>query len=171
MSDPTPSESTPTPPTTPVADAPGSPGAAPAPDRPQYEFDDAQNQVINNLAMSIIWVRVPLLIVGLLEAIIATGLALRLPKDGAHIVSVIGHALAAVICFLLANWLLRAASEFIGITTTKGRDITHLMDALKSLDSWFDTLAFFVKLYLALLGVLIFLLLLGLLTESFRESV
>ena len=150
------------------------PPAAPAPEPPppyarsEYEFDAEQNRVIDDLSLAMVWVRVPLLIAGLLQAIIATGLALRLPRDGAHIVGVLGHALAAVICFMLASWLLRAAAAFARITTTKGRDISHLMTGLKNLGSWFDLLAFFVKLYLALLGVLIFLMLLGLLTGAFR---
>ena len=158
MSDPKPSDPPPAP-----------PEAPPTYTRSEYEFDTEQNRVIDDLAMAMVWVRVPLLIAGLLQAIIATGLALRLPRDGAHIVGVLGHALAAVICFMLASWLLRAAAAFARITTTKGRDISHLMTGLKNLGSWFDLLAFFVKLYLALLGVLIFLMLIGLLTGSFKE--
>src|SRR5437879_5414211 len=91
-------ESTPADPT-PPATTPASPDAtaAPADTRPEYEFDENQNKVIDELAMAIVWVRLPLLIVGLLEALLATGLAFRLPKDGAHIFGVMGHALAAVV--------------------------------------------------------------------------
>jgi hypothetical protein len=157
-----PSESLP--PATPAA----PPEPAPTYTRSEYEFDSEQNRVIDDLAMAMVWVRLPLLIAGLMQAIIATGLALRLPRDGAHIVGVLGHALAAVICFMLASWLLRAAAAFARITTTKGRDISHLMTGLKNLGSWFDLLAFFVKLYLVLLGVLVFLMLLGYIA-GFRE--
>jgi hypothetical protein len=165
MNDPTPPAATPTPP---PADAPASPEAPPAEARPEYEFDEEQNKVIDELAMAIVWVRLPLLIVGLLEALIATGLAFRLSQDGAHIFGVLGHALAAVLCFVLANWLMRAASAFARITATKGRDITHLMAGLKNLGAWFDLLAFFVKLYLFLLGLLLVLLVIGHLTGAFR---
>ena len=137
--------------------------------RPQYEFDDAQNRVIEQLANAIMWVRVPMFIAAVLQAVIATGLAFRLHKDGAHIVGIIGHGLAAIVCFMLASWLARAAKEFHLITTTKGSDITHLMRALRSLDAWFDTLGFFVKLYLFLLGVLIVILLVGLIGGVFKE--
>jgi hypothetical protein len=157
LSDPKPSE--PTPPT---------PETPPVVIRSEYEFDDAQNRVIDELAMAMVWVRVPLLVVGLLQGIIATGLALRLQRDGAHIVGVLGHAMAAVVCFVLSGWLLRAAAAFSRITTTKGRDISHLMTGLRNLGSWFDLLAFFVKLYLALLGVLIVVMLIGLLA-GFQE--
>ncbi|MBA4066008.1 MAG: hypothetical protein C0501_20275 [Isosphaera sp.] len=150
-----------TPPTPPWADPPADP-------RPQYEFDDAQNRVIADLALAIVWVRLPLLVVGLLQAVIATGLVFRLKLDGAHVVAVLSHALAAVVAFLLAGWLGRAAEAFARITTTKGSDVTHLMTALRSLGSWFDLLAFFVKLYLALLALLIVLLLVGLLADAFR---
>ena len=51
-------------------------------DRPQYEFDPAQNEVINNLAMAILWVRVPLLIAAVFQGLIAIGLAFRIPRDG-----------------------------------------------------------------------------------------
>jgi hypothetical protein len=164
MNDPNPATPTPADPA-----AGETPPAPPAEDtRPQYEFSEAQNQVINELAYAIVWVRVPLLIAGLLQAIIATGLAFRLTRDGAHIVGVLGHALAAVVCFMLAGWLLRAANAFTRVTNTAGRDITHLMTGLKNLAAWFDLLAFFVKLYLILLGILILVLLFGALTGSFK---
>jgi hypothetical protein len=150
--------------TTPTSSTPSSNAG-----RPQYEFDDAQNRVIEQLAHAIMWVRVPMFIAAVLQAVIATGLAFRLHKDGAHIVGIIGHGLAAIVCFMLASWLARAAKEFHLITVTKGSDITHLMRALRSLDAWFDTLGFFVKLYLFLLGVLIVVLLVGLIWGVFKE--
>lgn len=160
--------SDPTPPA-PAAPAPGSPESPPPADAgPQYEFDDNQNRVINELALAIIWVRLPLLVAGLLQAVIATGLIFRLTRDGAHVVGILGHALSAVVCFMLAGWLRRAAEAFARITTTKGRDISHLMTAMRNLGAWFDLLAFFVKLYLALLSVLCLILLFGLLTGTFR---
>jgi hypothetical protein len=143
------------------------PAAAENP-QPQYEFDAAQNEVINNLAMAMMWVRIPLIVTGVVQSLIAIGLALRLSKDGAHIVAVIGHTLAAIVCFLLAGWLFKASVAFARVTTTTGRDITHLMNGLRNLASWFDLLAFFVKLYLALLAVLLGLLLVGLVTGAFK---
>jgi len=159
--------SLPPPADTPPADTPpaDTPAAAAA---PQYEFNDEQNAVINDLALAIIWVRIPLFVTGAFQLLIATGLALRLPQDGAHIIGVIGHALSAVVAFLLANWLLRAADSFVQITTTRGRDISHLMNALRSLGSWFGLLAFFVKLYLFLLGLLTLLLVVGLIAGAFQ---
>jgi hypothetical protein len=137
-------------------------------DRPQYEFNPAQNEVINNLAMAILWVRVPLLIAAVFQGLIAIGLAFRIPKDGAHIIGAFGYALAAIVCFLLANWLIKAAAAFARVTNTTGRDITHLMTGLKNLGSWFDLLAFFVKLYLFLLAILLVLMAIGLFTGAFR---
>ena len=160
----------PTVPATPTP-TPETPPAAPPPDGPQYEFNEAQNQVINDLAMAIIWVRLPLLVAALLQAMIAVGLAFRVGRDGAHIVGVLGHALSSVVCFMLANWLMRAAAAFARVTTTTGRDISHMMTALRNLGAWFDLLAFFVKLYLLLLGLLLAVLCFGLLFGVFRESV
>jgi len=160
-------------PTGPVAAAPSAPDSTSPPsgvDKPQYEFDAAQNEVINNLALAILWVRFPLLIAGVLQGLIAIGLAFRLPKDGAHIIGVFGYGIASVVCFLLANWLIRAAAAFARVTNTTGRDISHLMTGLKNLGSWFDLLAFFVKMYLVLLGVLLVLMAIGLFTGAFKEQ-
>ncbi len=148
----------------PTSDSPPTTAGVP----PQYEFNDEQNEVINHLALAIVWVRIPLLVAGIFQAMIATGLAFRLGRDGAHIIGVLGSVLSAVVCLMLANWLLRAASAFAQITTTKGRDISHLMTALRSLGSWFDLLAFFVKLYLFLLGLVMLLLFVGSLAGAFK---
>ena len=155
----------------PVATSPAPPDVPPSPPdaRPQYEFDEAQNEIINNLAMAILWVRLPLLIAALLQALIAVGLIFRLSKDRAHLIGVFGHLLSSVVCFLLANWLIKAAAAFVRVTTTSGRDISHLMTGLKNLGSWFDLLAFFVKLYLILLGVILLLLAIGLFFGAFKE--
>jgi hypothetical protein len=158
MSDAAPSE--------PVAAPPVAP--PPPTDQPQYEFNAAQNEVINNLAMAILWVRFPLLIAAVLQGLIAIGLAFRIPKDGAHIIGVFGHGIGAIIFFLLANWLIKAAAAFARVTNTTGRDISHLMTGLKNLGSWFDLLAFFVKMYLILLGAVLLLLAIGLLADAFK---
>ena len=138
------------------------------PARPEYEFNEAENAVLNGLTQGILWVRIPLFIVGLFQALIAVGLAFRLERDGAHIIGIMGHALAAIVCFLLASWLLRAAAAFIRVTTTTGHDITNLMTGIRNLAYWFDMLGFFVKLYLALLGVVLIILLVGLFAGAFR---
>ena len=164
MSDVNPVETVPT--STPAPS--GTPPVSPPDVRPQYEFDEAQNETINHLAMAILWVRIPLLIAAVLQGLLAIGLAFRIPKDGAHIIGVLGHGIAADICFLLANWLIKAAAAFVRVTTTTGRDISHLMTGLKNLGSWFDLLAFFVKLYLILLGILLLILTIGLFAGAFK---
>jgi hypothetical protein len=168
MSEPTTSE--PTPNTPPIRDVspPVEVPVVPTDSRPEYEFNEAQNAVINSLTAGILWVRLPLFIVGVFQIFIAVGLAFRLHRDGAHIIGIMGHGLAAIVCFLLANWLLRAAAAFIRVTTTTGRDITNLMTGIRDLAVWFDMLAFFVKLYLALLTLLLLILLVGLFAGAFR---
>lgn len=165
MNDATPSETVAA---TPPATTPPSP---PVDERPQYEFDPAQNEIVNNLAMAILWVRLPLLLAAVLQGLIAIGLAFRIPRDGAHIVGVLGHGIAAVICYLLANWLVKAAAAFVRVTNTTGRDISHLMTGLTNLGSWFNLLAFFVKMYLILLGLLLVLLAIGLFAGAFKGPV
>jgi hypothetical protein len=136
MSEPEPPEPTPVAAPVPGLPEPALPAPVPAGERPEYEFNEAQNAVINDLAMSIVWVRVPLLIVGVFQGIIAIGLAFRIPQDGAHIIGVFGHGMAALVCFLLANWLLRAAAAFARVTTTTSRDISNLMTGLKKFARW-----------------------------------
>jgi hypothetical protein len=166
MSDPAAPEPDPTslPPPSQVETTPSAPSEA----RPEYEFNDVENAALNTLTRGMLWVRLPLFIVGLFQLLIALGLAFRLRQDGAHIIGIMGHALAAVVCFLLAHWLLKAATAFIRVTTTTGHDITNLMIGIRNLAVWFDTLAFFVKLYLALLSVLMIVLFIGLFTGAFR---
>ena len=172
MNDPTlpePSSSTPASPdmgAVPPADAP----IVVPPPGPEYEFSAAQNEVFDSLTRGIIWVRLPLFVVGIFQVIFAVALAFRLRQDGAHIVGILGHVLTAVVCFLLAGWLLRAASAFSRVTHTSGRDITNLMIGIRNLAVWFDLLAFFVKLYLALLAILMILMMVGLFGGAFRGS-
>lgn len=136
--------------------------------RPEYEFNEAENAALNELTQGMLWVRLPLFIVGLFQLLIAIGLAFRLRQDGAHIIGILSHALAAIVCFLLASWLLKAAVAFVRVTTTAGHDITNLMTGIRNLAFWFDMLAFFVKLYLALLGIVLIILLVGLFAGAFR---
>src|SRR5580700_5224710 len=108
MSDPATPESAPNTPPTPDAAQ-----TAPAEPRPEYEFNAVENAALNSLTQGMLWVRLPLFILGLFQLLIGMGLAFRLRHDGAHIVGIMGHVLAAIVCFLLAHWLLKAASAFI----------------------------------------------------------
>ena len=168
MNDPTLPEPKPNLPATAEIPPSSSTLTTPANPRPEYEFSPAQNEVINALTNGILWVRLPLYFVGIFQIVIAVGLAFRLHRDGAHIVAIMGHFLAAIVCFLLAKWLSKAATAFDRVTTTTGRDITNLMTGIRDLAIWFDMLAFFVKLYLALLGVLMILLLIGIFFSAFH---
>jgi hypothetical protein len=115
-------------------------------------------------------VRIPLFVVGVVQIVFAVGLAFRLRQDGAHIIGILGHIMVGIVCFLLASWLLRAAAAFSRVTHTTGRDITNLMIGLRNLAVWFDMLAFFVKLYVIMLGILLVVLLIGLFGGAFRGA-
>ena len=168
MSNPaTPERAPDSPPLPQVAPSVGPP-TTPPDSGPEYEFNAGQNEVLDSLTRSILWVRVPLFITGLFQSVIAVGLAFRLPRDGAHIIGIMGHALAALVCFMLAGWLLRAAVAFTRVTTTTGRDITNLMIGIRNLATWFELLSFFVKLYLAMLAILVIILLIGLFAGAFH---
>lgn len=168
MNDPTvPEPTTANPPGTEPVPHADAPLVQPSP-APEYEFTEPQNQVIDDLVRGILWVRVPLFIVAIFQLAMAIGLAFRLQRDGAHIVSILGSILIGVVCFVLARWLTRAAVALNLVTTTRGRDISNLMVGIGNLAISFDLLAFFVKIYLFLLAILVILLGIGLFTGSFR---
>ena len=80
----------PTPPTPPASAPP--PAEAPAEPRPQYEFDKAQNEVIDSLARSMIWVGVPLTILAIVYGITAVVHVIRVYRDSLEIVAALAAA-------------------------------------------------------------------------------
>ena len=148
-----------------------SPAPSPGPDtppRPQYEFDENQNRLINYLASSMLWVTIPLILIGIAHVAMAIALAFRVNRDGAHLFAVLGYVIAAILSFVFAYWLRKAAEAFFKITQTAGSDISHLMTGLRNLASYFGLIAFIVQIYLFLLGLLVIFMIVGLVFGVFR---
>src|SRR5262249_18683185 len=150
-------------------ETPPTPSPGPdTPPRPQYEFNENQNRLINYLASSMAWVTIPLILLGIAHVAMAIALAFRVGRDGAHLFAVLGYIIAAILSFMFAYWLRKAAEEFFQITRTTGSDITHLMAGLRNLASYFGLMAFIVQIYLFLLGLLVVFMIVGLVFGVFR---
>lgn len=128
-----------------------TPSTLPPPDdapRPQYEFTESQNKVIDDLSSAISWVGLPMMILGVVYIIRAVTHFVRVGRDTGELV-LGGLALCGAVFFLmLASWLAKAAESFNRVTATTGYDVTHLMTALRNLGKTFGLLALLVKIYI-----------------------
>lgn len=134
---------------------PPEPTPAPPESRPQYEFDETQNRVIDDLSNSIAWVSGLLVVVAVLNGLNSIAHFARAAR--ASIVEELvpaGLALVGLIFFyLLAKWLGGAANAFSRVTHSRGFDITHLMNALQDLRKTFGLLAALIQVYLIFLFI------------------
>jgi hypothetical protein len=117
----------------------------------EYEFDDKQNKVIADLANSMRWVAAPLLVLGLLYIVASAFCVIQAFRHPATIVSVIYVGLIALLFLALGRWTGDAAKSFLEVVSTRGRDISHLMDALENLRKKYSLLSVFVKIYVVLI--------------------
>lgn len=140
--------------------------APPPPPGPQYEFTAEQNQVIDELADAMSWVRIPLMIAAILYTVSSVVHFIRVGKNTAELVPA-GLALcAAVFYWLLSSWLDKAAASFSRVAHTNGYDITHLMNALRHLRRTFGLLAVLVQIYILLVLVFLIVMVVGLVTRG-----
>jgi hypothetical protein len=121
------------------ADNPTPPPAVPPSEPPQYEFSEAQNQVIGDLANKMGTVGLVLIVLGVL---LFAGGILHLFRQPAE-----GSILGGVVYILFGVWTRGAANSFQGIVTTQGRDISNLMSALV------DLLKMYTVMYILILVV------------------
>jgi hypothetical protein len=132
-----------------------TPPAVPPTSPAQYEFDESQNKVIDDLASSLVWVGVPLGVLAILYGFNAVIHFIRVGRDTAQLIPAGIAVLGAIFFYVLASWLRKAAESFSRVTHTAGFDITHLMNGLRNLGKLFRILALLVKVYLVLLAVLL----------------
>jgi hypothetical protein len=125
----------------------------PPDDRPEYEFDAAQNQVLDGLAWSLRWTGVGLFVLAGVFILLVVGHALRI-RQGDHLGQAINSLFGAGLCYALGVWFRRAAAAFARVTTTSGRDITHLMDGLQLLRGFFGLIAGVILLNVFFLAVM-----------------
>jgi hypothetical protein len=130
----------------PEAPSPGSP-----PD--QYEFTSRQNAVIGPLARDMVWVAVPLQLVGILYAIALVVCVVRAFTDPHYILQAVLIGLVVLFYLALGTWTSRSAQAFRQIVSTKGQDISRLMDALDNLRKLYGLLGLIVKVYVVIVAV------------------
>src|SRR5690348_9502798 len=99
----------------------------------RFEFDAAQNAVIAALSRDMVWVGIPLLVVGTLYGFGLLVSVIRSFQDPHFLTQAALVGLAMVFYFALGIWTNRAAQAFGDIVSTQHRDISHLMDALNNL--------------------------------------
>ncbi len=105
----------------------------------EYEFDNSQNQVIEQLAHKMRFCGIFLIIVGVIIALpgvltlsgilIMPGIAL----PGLTLLIAAMYFLNALFYIVVGMWTVKAASSFKLIVDTTGNDISHLMNALGEL--------------------------------------
>jgi hypothetical protein len=134
--------------------------ASPTDSTGEFEFSEAQNQLIGSLARKMSLVGFVMLFFGLLQMfngvasmflsrkpdrVIAAAQEAGMPQERLDmlkealaggfwsspiVISSLAVALAGLLLFLVGLWTRQAAMGFAGIAYTKGRDISRLMDAL-----------------------------------------
>jgi hypothetical protein len=118
-----------------------------APAQAEYEFTGDQNRVIADLARKMHLVGIVLMIVGVLGAL--GGLA-HANRAGA------GSLIQGLLYVFLGFFTMRGADAFQRIVRTQGRDITHLMDGLRSLGSVYAVFYWLIVIALVLLLLWLF---------------
>lgn len=128
----------------------------------QFELDEMQNRVIDDLATSMRWSMVPLYLVGLVSFIAMAVQLILVQRNPANRDQLWMAALAlilGIVFIILARWLGKAASAFDRVTHTTQWDITHLMNGLQQLRKFFGVFRLFVQVLL-LVGIITVVLLL-----------
>lgn len=124
---------------------------------PQYEFDKGQSSLIRDLsrkmqAVGAVWRLVGLVFLALAGVIGYLGYRRAgnsfdfTPEIWAGIT---GHAFVGLFNLLIGGWTVSAARNFHRVATTTGSDISHLMNALRSLHEMFALI--YMLIWLAIL--------------------
>jgi len=122
----------------------------------QYEFTGGQSAPIRDLASKMRFVGAFLFIVGALQCAMILIIGVIEPAN----LGAISNVITGVIYIILGVYTRRAAEGFRKVVSTKGRDITHLMSALRSLRSLYQVQFFLLILAIILSGTLMVLLIL-----------
>jgi|SRR6516225_1685837 hypothetical protein len=143
----------------------GSSGSPPA----QYEFTSRQNAVIGPLARDMVWVAVPLTVVGALYGIGLVVSVLRSFRDPHFLFQAALIGLAMLFYLALGIWTSRSARAFQQIVSTQGQDINHLMDALDNLRKMYGLLGLIIKVYVVIVGLAVVIGLIAALIAAFSN--
>jgi hypothetical protein len=139
------------------------PQIPPPPAPPQYEFDEEQNHVIDDLAASMRWATLPLFllgVVGLFGAALQVNRAATLGERAEWCLAA-AALIQAVVFIWLGRRLANAAHSLDRVTTTAHYDITHLMTGLRNLQMFFCVFRVVIQVMLVLLVVAVVVLLMA----------
>lgn len=119
-------------------DDPKNPPATTPQPATEYEFTEAQNTLLRPLAFRMGFISTVFGIVSLIGLVFLTYTWQRLGFDNPVAVRLVGPHIVTVLMFLLVSvWLARAGKAFRLVVTTKGHDITNIMNALNELRKLF----------------------------------
>jgi hypothetical protein len=119
----------------------------------EYEFTDRQNEVLRSLSRDMLWVGVPLVLVGILYGVGLLVSVIRSFQDPHFLLQAALVGLAMLFYLALGTWTNRSARAFKEIVLTRGRDIDHLMDALDNLRKMYGLLSLIIKIYVVIVAV------------------
>jgi hypothetical protein len=134
-----------------------------------YEFSAEENAVIAALASDMVWVAMPLLLVGILYGLGVLVAVVRSFQDPHYLFQAAIIGLAMLFFLVLGSWTSRSAQAFGQIVATRGRDINHLMDALNNLRKMYGLLSLVVKVYVVLVGIAVIGSLIAALIAAFKS--
>lgn len=116
-------------------------------DRPQYEFTPEQNGLIGSLGGKMVFVGIVYVMFGVmyfgLAALIFLGVAAdpKLKEQQSLMYAVAGiYALSGIVAAAFGWWTASAGGSFRRIVSTRGHDISRLMDGLGSLNRIYSLL-------------------------------
>src|SRR5262245_11005893 len=119
----------------------------------KWEFTTEQNAIIASLARDMLWVGVPLFLVGILYGVGLIVSVVRSFHDPHFLFQAALVGLAMLFYVALGTWTSKSAQAFAEIVSTRGRDIDHLMHALDNLRKMYGLVSLLVKVYVALVLV------------------
>ena len=110
-------------------------------DERNYEFDDAQNEIILALGKSLNFVGATAYVAACIFLIGAVGAAFRMQWS-----DLIGCGMYLIFFFATGNLMMKSGRAFEEITATSGTDIKYLMEALDNLRQVFAILSVIIIL-------------------------
>lgn len=119
----------------------------PSPGRPEYEFNDAEDRIVQDLGSKMSFVGLFMVGMGLCFAISAI-------QRWSRVLEIeVGLLFLTMLFVVFGIWTHRAGAEFRRVAESRGRDVTHLMAALASLLNCYRLiyLLFFVGLVFAVI--------------------
>ncbi len=117
----------------------------------QYEFTPQDDALFDDLAAKMNFVGYVMLVIA------CVGLGLMIYRMVATRFAIVTLDINDFLLLFIAGWTLYAASAFRQVATTRGRDISHVLDALSALRSLYTLLYWILLLTIILLLLLVVL--------------